>query len=255
MKKLLLFFATVLIVFSPVHFAFAALADNIVSYWKFDASDSTDALGVNNGTDTSITYSSGNGKINVGAGFNGTSSKITSAGTSFPLLASNRTINAWFNSATLPSNANQTIFSYGLPVMNQGMILLIADSGGTKYASFAGYSNDLTVAQAMSASTWYMITGTFDGTTARLYFNGTEIGNANKSTWATVTGRPSIGNTMQDQGDFFNGAIDEVGIWSRTLSATEVTELYNGGAGFQYPFTVASAAIPILSLVRGFWIF
>jgi hypothetical protein len=33
------------------------------------------------------------------------------------------------------------------------------------------------------------------------------------------------------------GDIDEVGIWSRVLTSTEVTQLYNGGAGLQYPFT------------------
>jgi hypothetical protein len=39
-----------------------------------------------------------------------------------------------------------------------------------------------------------------------------------------------------DNDAYADGQIDEVGIWSRALSSTEVTKLYNGGAGLQYPF-------------------
>lgn len=41
--------------------------------------------------------------------------------------------------------------------------------------------------------------------------------------------------------DPFDGLIDEVGIWSRAIDSTEVTSLYNGGAGLQYPFTTDNA--------------
>ena len=34
------------------------------------------------------------------------------------------------------------------------------------------------------------------------------------------------------------GSIDEAGIWSRALSGTEITELYNAGAGITYPFSI-----------------
>jgi len=41
-----------------------------------------------------------------------------------------------------------------------------------------------------------------------------------------------------DSGPFYDGMIDEVGIWHRYLSDGEVESLYNGGAGTTYPFTV-----------------
>ena len=37
-------------------------------------------------------------------------------------------------------------------------------------------------------------------------------------------------------GGWFAGDIDEVGIWSRAITSTEVTALYNSGDGFAYPF-------------------
>ena len=35
---------------------------------------------------------------------------------------------------------------------------------------------------------------------------------------------------------FFEGVLDEIGIWDRALTADEITELYNSGAGKTYPF-------------------
>ena len=58
-----------------------ALRDNIVAYYKLDG-NSNDSVGTNNGTDTAITYSVANGKINQGAGYNGSTSKITISNTS-----------------------------------------------------------------------------------------------------------------------------------------------------------------------------
>src|SRR6202035_2479657 len=35
---------------------------------------------------------------------------------------------------------------------------------------------------------------------------------------------------------YFDGDIDEVSIWNRALTSTEVSDLYNSGGGLQYPF-------------------
>jgi hypothetical protein len=42
----------------------------------------------------------------------------------------------------------------------------------------------------------------------------------------------------------FNGQIDEVGIWTRALSAQEVSDIYNNGSGITYPF-INPATIPL----------
>ena len=38
-------------------------------------------------------------------------------------------------------------------------------------------------------------------------------------------------------GAYYSGAVDEMGVWSRALSDSEVAELYNSGSGLAYPFT------------------
>jgi hypothetical protein len=38
-------------------------------------------------------------------------------------------------------------------------------------------------------------------------------------------------------GILFDGSLDEFGLWNRVLTSTEITHLWNGGAGTTYPFT------------------
>ncbi len=41
-------------------------------------------------------------------------------------------------------------------------------------------------------------------------------------------------------GDVIDGRMDDWSMWSRALSAAEISQLYNSGIGLQYPFTVSS---------------
>jgi len=43
-------------------------------------------------------------------------------------------------------------------------------------------------------------------------------------------------NNRGTPGTFYDGEVDEVGFYTRQLNSTEVSELYNSGAGLQYPF-------------------
>ncbi|NTW31353.1 MAG: hypothetical protein HGB12_01740, partial [Bacteroidetes bacterium] len=68
-----------------------SLTTGLVSYWDMEG-NSNDLWGSSNGTNTSITFSSANGKISQGAGFNGSSSKITGTVT---MPTSAYTVSAW----------------------------------------------------------------------------------------------------------------------------------------------------------------
>jgi hypothetical protein len=103
--------------------------------------------------------------------------------------------------------------------------------------------------QSLNASTWYMVTIVLDRTDkAYMYINGTP-----ESIVSTNGNGTSITNELSSWSSFdfnrvfnccigaistsansFDGIIDEGGIWNRVLTPTEVTELYNSGAGKQY---------------------
>lgn len=81
---------------------------------------------------------------------------------------------------------------------------------------------------------WYHLVGTYDGNTSKIYFNGVE----KNSVYATPT--EAITTSIYDVGigarpqdpqapsDFFDGIIDEVKIYNRALSPTEVKNTYDG---------------------------
>lgn len=85
---------------------------------------------------------------------------------------------------------------------------------------------------------WLHIVLTYDGTdTAKLYINNTEqtISSESGSWTGTLTSGVGafLGNRESiDQG--FRGNIDEVGVWSRILTSTEISDLYNDGDGLAY---------------------
>ena len=78
---------------------------------------------------------------------------------------------------------------------------------------------------------WNHLVATSDGTTARLYFNGVE--------YATGTPNPSsplklwVGN-YYGMDRSMAGAMDEIGLWNRCLTADDVALLYNSGAGLSF---------------------
>jgi len=79
---------------------------------------------------------------------------------------------------------------------------------------------------------WFHLAGTFDGTTLRLYLNGTEVGARPHSGNLMFDARPvSIGADLQDAAgsvqEDFTGLIDDVRIYGRALTAAEVAALAN----------------------------
>ena len=76
------------------------------------------------------------------------------------------------------------------------------------------------------------------------YINGTSVGSTTGSGSGTLaTGYTAGLHISSDNGtaaQAFDGMMDEIGVWSRALTATEVTELYNSGNGLAYPFSTPS---------------
>jgi len=213
-----------------------ALIDNIVSYWKLEeaSGNRADAAGSNTLTDNN-TVTNGAGIIDDGAYFASANSEYLSNGspTGIPTGANARTFNFWFKAVSI--GVAKSFFFFGAASTNN---MQSCYNNGT-FLSYNGYGNDLEYNSAsFSADTWYMITCKFDGTTAKLYVNAAEVASGDKSSWNTSSGAFQMG--VENTSNYFlNGAMDEFGIWSRALSDAEITELYNSGAGLQYPFSTS----------------
>ena len=180
----------------------------------------TDASGNgNNGTITNATWASA-GKYGKALQFNGTNALVTIPDSAGLHLSSGMTLEAWVNPSTVNANWRDVIYkgndnfyleatssSAGHP--DAGMI------AGGSYADAFGTS-------ALPANTWSFLTETYDGTTLRLYVNGTQVAStAHTGAIASSTNPLQIGGDSL-YGQYFAGLIDDVRVYNTALTTTQI---------------------------------
>jgi hypothetical protein len=110
-------------------------------------------------------------------------------------------------------------------------------------ASSSGDTNVFsTVPSASHVNTWVHIAGTYDGTTARLYLNGQQIGSATGTTGNLPTTESTdhcIGAAENDatsdcNSEYFHGRIDDVRIYNYALTPAQIRTIYNQGAAVRF---------------------
>jgi len=199
---------------------------NLVMYQRFEGNSVDETANNNDGTDTAITYGTSYGKVGQGALFNGSSSRIAIADNASLRLTSAFTISAWIymsdsgNSRCVLSKDSTTSASgyrFGIHTTNKirftiPSVVDIDDTGNT-----------------IPVGTWVHIALTHSGTNYTFYLNGIQnsnISNANNSTGGTDTGFIGCSTPPTPQ-YYFYGNIDDLSVFSRALTATEISNLYN----------------------------
>lgn len=85
------------------------------------------------------------------------------------------------------------------------------------------------VGSDLGSGQWVHLVGTYDGTTWRLYRNGTQVASTadSKGAVSSPDGEWAIGSKGSGWADNFAGSIDEVAIYKRSLSAAQVKAHYD----------------------------
>ena len=76
---------------------------------------------------------------------------------------------------------------------------------------------------------WYHMVGTFGANGIKIYLNG-KLKGENASTGGIPTYTHSAYLAIDAYKTFFNGSLDDVRIYNRALTSSEITELYNAGS-------------------------
>jgi hypothetical protein len=124
-----------------------------------------------------------------------------------------------------------TVDGYELSLANGGTAFVRfnqATSGNT-------YRIDSTSAYPTNGSTWMHLAATYDGTTMRLYVNGAQQAAAPGPPGGIATNTQPfiVGAQLNTSGTperFFKGAMDDLHLHNRALSATEIAQLATPGA-------------------------
>ena len=210
------------------------IANGLIGYWPFCGNANDESGNNNNGTVSGPVLTSDRfGQVNSAYDFDGIDDAITIP--AIPsMLPSNISINCWLN-------APETGGGHVIRSRFFGYIILF--DGTTNTVSFqlhhdvpqSSWTYNSFTSVEWAANEWHMITGTFDGVMNRLYLDGilvSELPSATpfiiySSDGVVVFGRD--GNTAGVPGaSHYEGTLDDVGIWNRALTSTEIETLFSG---------------------------
>jgi hypothetical protein len=209
-----------------------ALTDNILSYWKLD-SNSSDSAASNNGTDASISYANA-GIISNCATFNGTSSSIDLNTSAAFNITGDKTFSFWIN----------TTVKTGTPVIigkfnGSGNNWYFAVNASWQIIFNTNWWIDLLATWATDITTLWRchVVWVVSWSSKQIYLNWSTNGSSASFSSCSPSGNMFFGKFWSLTSNYYNGKLDEVGIWNRALSWAEISSLYNSWSGFTYPFS------------------
>ena len=231
-----------------------------IGWWKFDgnASDSS-GNNLNGNLVNGPTYTTG--KNNSALHFDGINDSVDIADSAVLHLSSAFSVSAWVNPDVASTNFRSILLkdpSYGLYASGSSNTYLTGGTcaSGVPLGEIYNTSDKVVCASpALPVNTWTHLATTYDGVTFKLYRNGSLVASTAYTGGIPIsTGILQIGATQF--GEYFQGLIDEVQLYNRAISATEVQTLYTtlGGSSTtnsQPPSTKFTIGARVQSVTSG----
>jgi len=231
-------------------------SDNLVGWWKLDETSGTTAVDSssqgNDGVFVGAPSIGNSGAIGVSYTLSANNDYLDISNASFMASHSQGSISAWVKTSTdiNISNRAQTVFGLSDGV-NQFFYLCVGDGGTSTLTNeiislIIGDGNSNRVGYLTATRTelidgnWHHIVLTGDGSTYKIYLDGVSktvtprSGFSNNGLWfntqASVT-KAYIGAAAQNasKNNYMNGGIDDVRVYNKVLSATEIQTIYSAG--------------------------
>lgn len=248
MKKIILLLAMGVALFNQTLFAQVPSyipTNGLVGYWPFNGNANDVSPNANNGTNNGATLTADRfGNSNSAYSFDGSTSKIkvphNNSLNAFPI-----TISTWFKSQ---SNMGGMVSKYEGCSNNGWSIHSSNNKISGYYYNFSGGSyvnfdpNTSTI--DINDNSWHQVVETYDASGGKIFIDGLLI----SADTFSGAGTPSVCSTIADlyfgyrvpgnpascvnYNFFFQGIIDDIGIWNRALTQQEITNLYNANQCF-----------------------
>lgn len=216
------------------------LSNGLVAYWRMEesATPSLDSSGGNNSGTWNGNVASAVGKFGSATTFDGTGDYVS---TSDFFHSDSLTICAWINGTTLDANVRTIVAKRNSSGVTAGDAewAFTVSSGKLQYTNWdSGASTiiDATANTTLSTGTWYHGCIVQNGANKpySFFLNGAIDGSGTQSSSTTrnTTSLIQIGvRTNNNDNRYWNGKIDDVRIYNRALSPTEVAKLYSWAPG------------------------
>lgn len=150
------------------------------------------------------------------------------------IVGTTLTIDAWVNLENYwwPSNSIHTaMIAASAARCPDGMNFRFKVKDEGRLALNFGSDYVTTEEGAIQLNTWYHVAATVSTDSLRLFINGTQVAES-PSNSVDMTGCLTFGEHHQGNGHWYywDGILDEIGIWNRALSEEEILALYNAPA-------------------------
>ena len=208
----------------------ATVPQGLVAAYSFDegsGSTAGDSSGKGNqGTLSGAAWSS-SGRFGSALSFDGLNDWVTVQDADSLDLTTGMTLEAWLRPQS--TSLWQTAILKEIP--NELAYAMYATSGSNRPSGWAGLGST-TGPAALPTDAWSHVAVTYDAATLRLYVNGSQVSSkAFTSPMPTSSGPLRIGGNGVWSNEFFKGLIDEVRVYNRALSASEVQTDRDRGVG------------------------
>ncbi len=236
MKRLLL-----LILLGTSLFTFGQIPTNgLVAYYPFNGNANDESTNSNNGTVNGATLTTDRfGNSNGAYSFDGIDDKIiiqnAEIQNSFPM-----TISLWFKTSESFSKNHSIIGKYECKSYN-GYSILINSQGTASSYYYNNTSNNVTSNTSIKINDgeWHSLVTVYDETGLKYYIDDSLVveskfnGIAQKITTNTDLSFGFYPKGICESDKYIKGSIDDVAIYNRALTPTEVSALYNESVCYQ----------------------
>jgi hypothetical protein len=214
--------------------------NGLAGWWPFNG-NAIDESG--NGNDASVFGATltedRNGAFNSAMHFGGNAKIVIQGGNGIPLSNSPHTFAFWMKSSSVMPPLNRDIFGWVNYAQSERFGFATDDDN----AYFVGHWNDIMTQHPLHDEDWHQVVVSYDGAIVKMYSDGVLVGSGQKTLNTTndtcVFGSSPLNNTSPV---FFEGELDDVAVWNRVLSQTEIFNQYNAAVSGNSDFILNGSA-------------
>ena len=209
---------------------------NLVAAYAFGEGSGTTVTDLsghgNNGTIANATWTT-SGKFGSALVFNGTTAIVTIPDSASLHLATGMTLEAWVNPSTVSSGWRDVIYKGN----DNYYIEATTTNGGFPAGAGTFGSADVLAygTTTLPVNTWSHLAASYDETTLRFYVNGTQVGSLTQTGTIATSSIPLTIGGDSTYGQYFQGMIDEVRVYSAVLTPAQIQADMNAPLSGSFP--------------------
>lgn len=172
------------------------------------------------------------GRFGAALSFEGTTARVQVANSASLEPASAVSVSAWVKRAGSPGDYRYILAKGATGCISASYALYSGPNGGLAFYVSNGHGSSYVLSPDAGSrvwdGNWHLVVGTFDGSTVRLFVDGSEVGSGTPHSapigyLLTNSNDLFIGDYPGCRAHSFLGVIDEVMVWSRALTPAEVS--------------------------------